>query len=188
MHDLLPTLPGRSRRSSGIARLTCAVAVGAPRATSYITPGPRIGVREPGYSEIRPSRASGNGAAKSDWKVLAPEYRNRSRALTSPDTAVIITEGEIYQFPSWTAGRSVDKQRPVGLARDDHDRSGSPCEDGALGRERIFALAWGRSGPCVVASAPRADPAPVARDARRRDVREPGRVGVVGLTRRPGLA
>jgi hypothetical protein len=67
---------------------------------SYITPGPRTGVHEPGYRELGAYRAIHNGAAKAIGKSSAPEYRDKSRALTSPGIGVIITEGEIYQFTS----------------------------------------------------------------------------------------
>jgi acetyl/propionyl-CoA carboxylase alpha subunit len=71
-------------------------------------------VREPGYSEIGASRATHNGAAKGDWKDLAAGAANKRRALTSPGIGVIITEREIYQFPSeLLAGASISSVRSV---------------------------------------------------------------------------
>ena len=52
MHDLLPTPPGRPRRSTAIARLTCAAAAGPPRFASYITPWTEDRCASPEYGEI----------------------------------------------------------------------------------------------------------------------------------------
>ena len=57
-------------------------------------------MHEPGYSQLGAYRAIHNGAAKAIGKSSPPEYRDKSRALTSPGIGVIITDGEIYQFTS----------------------------------------------------------------------------------------